>query len=183
MFPHPCIFDWYSHRWCSPRNSVSVLGLLPPIPPPTPPHRGAEGAPTAGLECPHGRTWPTARAVALLCVDLTQSSETGTGGGKAAGGAWGSVYGTGWFHASVRRFLGCSSRPASWFGLSVSRSESMSPNTGVLFRIARDAARVSADLGLEVSNILDRWMADFCVPLVEDATRTNKWRETAVAAL
>ena len=29
------------------------------------------------MGCPPGRTWPRVRAVAFLCVDLTQSSETG----------------------------------------------------------------------------------------------------------
>ena len=32
---------------------------------------------TAGLGWPLGRTWPTAKACALLCVDSTQRSETG----------------------------------------------------------------------------------------------------------
>ena len=32
---------------------------------------------TAGLGWPLGRTWPTAKAFAFLCVDLTQRSETG----------------------------------------------------------------------------------------------------------
>ena len=42
-----------------------------------------EGSPTAGMGCPLGCTWPTARAVGLQCVDATQSSETGA--------VWGSV--------------------------------------------------------------------------------------------
>ena len=37
-----------------------------------------EGSPGASEGWPLERTWPTARAVALLCADLTQSSETGT---------------------------------------------------------------------------------------------------------
>ena len=32
---------------------------------------------TAGLGWPLGRTWPTAKAFAFLCVDSTQRSETG----------------------------------------------------------------------------------------------------------
>ena len=40
--------------------------------------RADAGSPTAGMGCPLGRTWPMARAVALLCVDPTQNSETGT---------------------------------------------------------------------------------------------------------
>ena len=39
---------------------------------------GGEGSPTAGMGCPLGRPWPMARAVALLHVDPTRSSETGT---------------------------------------------------------------------------------------------------------
>ena len=47
---------------------------------PPPPTKAAvgEGSSTASMGCPLGRTWPTARAVALLCVDPTQSSESGT---------------------------------------------------------------------------------------------------------
>ena len=37
-----------------------------------------DGSPTAGMGCPLGRTWPTARAVAVFCVDPTPSSEMGT---------------------------------------------------------------------------------------------------------
>ena len=37
-----------------------------------------EGSPNAGMGCLPGRTWPMARAIAILCADLTQSSETGT---------------------------------------------------------------------------------------------------------
>ena len=65
-------------------------------PPPCPLPAVGEEPPTAGMECPLGRTWPMARAVALLCVDPTQSNETGTVGGwhdawlywSVAGGAY-----------------------------------------------------------------------------------------------
>ena len=43
-----------------------------------------EGFLTAGIGCPLGRTWPTARAVAPLLVDPTQGSETG----KVRGLCW-----------------------------------------------------------------------------------------------
>ena len=48
------------------------------VTPPPPPMKAAagEGCPTSGMGSPFGRTRPTARAVALLRVDPTQSSET-----------------------------------------------------------------------------------------------------------
>ena len=39
------------------------------------------GVPHSSMGCPLARTWPTARAVALLCVDPTQSSEKRKSGG------------------------------------------------------------------------------------------------------
>ena len=47
---------------------AAVVGIKPPFPPTA----------TAGMGVPLGRTWAMARAVALLRVDLTQSSETAT---------------------------------------------------------------------------------------------------------
>ena len=52
---------------------------------------GGGGSPTAGRGCPLGRTRPTATAVALLCVDPTQSSETG----KVEGLHWHNLQGKG----------------------------------------------------------------------------------------
>ena len=45
---------------------------------PPPPWTVGEGYLTASMGAPLGRNWPAARAVALLRVDLTRSSETGT---------------------------------------------------------------------------------------------------------
>ena len=56
------------HRWGSDPARGHPGAQKPPL---------RAGPPTAGMGCPLGCTWPTARAVALLCVDPTQSSETG----------------------------------------------------------------------------------------------------------
>ena len=72
----------FNHRAFTGRCAPALVGpvptrtkpFLPPIclAPPSP------CPPPAGRGCPLGRRWPTARAVTLLRVDPTQSSERGT---------------------------------------------------------------------------------------------------------
>ena len=54
-----------------------VREMTPQADNPNPPAAVGERYLTAGLGWPLGRTWPTAKAVAFLCVESTQRSETG----------------------------------------------------------------------------------------------------------
>ena len=77
----------YGSRQIPPLPLPSVVcshpGTFSPPPPPRkwpsqgPPAAVGERYLTAGLGWPLGRTWPTAKAFAFLCVDSTQRSETG----------------------------------------------------------------------------------------------------------